>query len=140
MKTRGVFIDMTDTQINEKGARDYIRAARILTDHGGNSPPMGPINHNRGLAAEIAFKLCLEKRGVANPSIHDLVALHGMCPDVQLSEKQLADLDLLNAEYYGPRNLRFPSRYRSSNTRAFVSPGQDSVESLLETILSQQNP
>lgn len=128
---------MTDTQINEKGAQQYIRAARILTDAGG---PVGPTIHCRGLAIEIALKLCMEHRGLGNPHTHDLEALYKKCGDVRLSDEDLNRLRLLNDEYIGSGDLKYPSRYRSSHMRGYTTPGQDLVESMLAAILSQQAP
>lgn len=131
---------MTDTQINEKGARDYIRASRILWDNGGRSPPMGPINNCRGVAVEIALKLCILNRGEDHKKQHDLNVLRGICPDVLLSAEELDSLEKLNVQYVKDGEFTYASRYRPNAGRAFVSPGQDQVESLLESILAQQNP
>ena len=130
---------MKDKQINEKGARDYIKAARLLaaSDEG----LIGPLNHCQGLAIEIALYVCSDKRGKEipkGPNGHNLLALHELCPDVVLTQQQAEDLQLINVNYIGDGSLSYPSRYRSSRLRVVTSTGQNMVESLLDAILSQQ--
>ena len=130
-----------DPQINEKGARDYIRAARILTDD--EDPPRGPIIQCQGQAIEIALKLCLVKRGKTNPEHHDLVRLHKKeCPDITLSDRELQVLKKLNGYYFEDKRdkIKYSGRYRPSSGRVITMPGQQEIESLLESLLSQQNP
>lgn len=130
---------MTDTQINEKGARDYIRAARVLADN--REGLIGPLTQCQGQAIEIALKVCIQKRGKNPPKGrqgHDLLALHALCPDVVLTKAQANDLWLINKNYVRDGLLTYPSRYRSSNGRVVISAGQEAVEALFEAILSQQ--
>ena len=128
---------MTDTQINEKGARDYIRAAQVLADS--REGLIGPLTQCQGQAIEIALKVCIEKRGknpAKGPQGHDLLALHALCPDVLLTKEQSNDLQLINKNYIRDGSLSYPSRYRSSKGRVVSSAGQDAVEALFEAILS----
>jgi hypothetical protein len=130
---------MKDTQINEKGARDYIKAARLLA--ASDEVLIGPLTHCQGLAIEIALKVCIDKRGKEipkGPNGHNLLALHELCPDVVLTQQQAEDLQLINVNYIGDGSLSYPSRYRPSRGRVVTSTGQDAVESLLNAILSQQ--
>ena len=134
-----MLVTMTDTQINEKGARDYVQAARILADS--QEVLIGPLTQCQGQAIEIALKVCIAKRKKnppKGPQGHDLIALHALCSDVVLTKQQLKDLESINKNYVKDGSLSYPSRYRSSKTRVVLSPGQDAVESLFETILSQQ--
>ena len=130
---------MNDTQINEKGARDYIKAAGLLA--ASDEVLIGPLTHCQGLAIEIALKVCIDKRGKKIPKWpngHNLLALHKLCPDVVLTQQQSEDLQLINVNYIGDGSLSYPSRYRPSRGRVVISTGQDAVESLLNAILSQQ--
>ena len=130
---------MKDTQINEKGARDYIKAARILAAN--EEVLIGPLTHCQGLAIEIALKVCIDKRGKEipkGPKGHDLLALHALCPDVVLTQEQSEDLQLINRNYIGDSSLSYPSRYRPTRGRVVNATGQDAVELLLDAILSQQ--
>jgi len=130
---------MKDTQINEKGARDYIKAARLLAVS--DEVLIGPLTHCQGLAIEIALKVCIDKRGKEipkGPNGHNLLALHQLCPNVVLTQQQSEDLQLINVNYIGDGSLSYPSRYRPSRGRVVTSTGQDAVESLLNAILSQQ--
>ena len=127
---------MKDTQINEKGARDYIKAARLLA--ASDEVLIGPLTHCQGLAIEIALKVCIDKRGKEIPKRHSLLALHELCPDVVLTQQQTEDLQLINVNYIGDGSLSYPSRYRPSRGRVVTSTGQDAVEFLLNAILSQQ--
>ncbi|MEO1037026.1 MAG: hypothetical protein AAFX44_15835 [Pseudomonadota bacterium] len=130
---------MKDTQINEKGARDYIKAARILSDS--DEVVTGPLNHCQGLAIEIALKVCIAKQSKEIPKGrdgHNLLVLRQKCPHIVLTQQQLADLQSINTNYIGDGSLSYPSRYRASRGRVVTSPGQDAVESLLKSILSQQ--
>jgi hypothetical protein len=106
---------MTDTQSNEKGARDYIRAARVLADS--REVLIGPLTQCQGQAIEIALKVCIEKRGKKppkGPQGHDLLALHALCPDVLLTKEQSNDIQLINKNYIRDGSLSYPSRCRSS--------------------------
>lgn len=130
---------MNDTQINEKGARDYIKAAGLLA--ASDEALIGPLTHCQGLAIEIALKVCIGKRGKKIPkgrNGHNLLALHELCPDVVLTQQQSKDLQLINENYIGDGSLSYQSRYRPSRGRGAISTGQDAVESLFNAILSQQ--
>ena len=127
---------MKDTQINEKGARDYNKAARLLA--ASDEVLIGPLTHCQGLAIEIALKVCIDKRGNEIPQVHNLLTLHKLCPDLALTQQQTEDLQLINVNYIGDGSLSYPSRYRPSRGRVVTSTGQDAVESLLNAILSQQ--
>lgn len=134
---------MTDSQINEKGARDYIRAARTLNDHLSEHNAVGPLSHCQGQAIEIALKVCIEKRSGEVPrgrQGHNLEFLCGMCPDLNLSDNERNVLNWLNKEYIGSGALSYPSRYRPNAGRVLLRPGQVDIESLLEAILQQQDP
>src|SRR6056297_1257946 len=124
---------MADNQINEKGARDYIRAARTLNEHLSEHNAVGPLNHCQGQAIEIALKVCIEKRGgriPRGPRGHNLEYLLGMCTDLHLSSNELNILEWLNKEYIGSGELSYPSRYRPNSGRVLITPGQVDIESL----------
>jgi|SRR6056297_585216 len=134
---------MADNQINEKGARDYIRAARTLNDHLSEHNAVGPLSHCQGQAIEIALKVCIEKRGgriPKGPQGHNLEFLCEKCPDLDLSANERDILEWLNQEYIGTGELSYPSRYGPNAGRVLLRPGQVDIESLLEAILRQQVP
>tara|TARA_R110002096_G_C14617712_1_gene723898 strand:+ start:155 stop:562 length:408 start_codon:yes stop_codon:yes gene_type:complete len=134
---------MTDSQINEKGALDYIKAARTLTDHFAEHNAFGPLSHCQGQAIEIALKVCIGKRGGEIPrgrDGHDLQRLLAKCPDIVLSANERNILEWLNKEYIGSGELSYPSRYRPNAGRVLLRPGQVDIESLMEAILQRQDP
>src|SRR6056297_3572128 len=107
---------MADNQINEKGARDYIRAARTLNDHLSEHNAVGPLSHCQGQAIEIALKVCIEKRGgriPKGPQGHNLEFLCEKCPDLDLSANERDILEWLDREYIGAGELSYRSRYRA---------------------------
>lgn len=137
--------DQLDTQINAKGVRDYIKAARILSNNQG--APVGPILMCRGQALEIALKLFLERRGLLDLKKkhrhHRLANLYADCTNapnpLTLTSDQVRVIDELHRHHYWDGDLRYTSRYRPNRGRVVTSPGQDAVEGLVETILTQAN-
>jgi hypothetical protein len=138
----GCQVGQPDAQINEKGARDYIAAARILSDHKG--APIGPILFCRGQAIEIALKWFLVRRSTFDAGAHEhhrLNDLHAACErtpnPLALKADQVRVINWLHPHHHRDAGLRQSSRYRPDRGRVVVSSGQDVVESLVETILVQ---
>jgi hypothetical protein len=137
-----------DRQLNDKGARDYIQAARILSDHGGLT---GPTLFCRGQAVEIALKFFLRRRDAYVPKSfkqgghkhHQLNELYAACTTtlkepLALAPDQVLVINDLHLHHYEDGDLEFPDRFRSDKLRPVTTyGGQGHVEALVETIVAQ---
>ncbi|QPK62030.1 HEPN domain-containing protein [Methylomonas sp. LL1] len=124
-----------NTEINWKGIGDYISAARTISQHG-TSNTSGPRIHCQGLALELALKYYLWDKNGAYPGTHDLEALaFNKCQDLNFSDEEIVGIKNLNSQYLVDGEFPYPSRYRPSAGRVFVSISQDVLEIVISKII-----
>ncbi len=126
---------MSDAGANEKGAKIYIEAARILTDNGGHT---APIVQCQGQAVELALKAYMSERGIPYPKSHNLVELLEISSDLILTGAGRDVLKQLNTYYFRKEDQPFPSRYRKPSGDVWTSPGQKQIESIVGSVLKQR--
>ena len=57
------------------------------------------------------------------------------CQDLNFSEEEMAGIKNLNKQYLVDGEFPFPSRYRPTSGRIFVSPSQDILEEVISKIV-----
>jgi hypothetical protein len=122
--------------ISWKGISDYLQASRIIHLYG-NSNTSGPRILCQGLTLELSLKhVALERRGSYTVT-HDLERLAFVeCNDISFTDSEKTDLSNHNKQYLLDGKFPFPSRYRPSTFRVFISIPQEKIESLVFKILS----
>ncbi len=126
---------MSDAGANEKGAKIYIEAARILTDNGGHT---APIVQCQGQAVELALKAYLSEREIPYRKTHDLDELLKKSAGLTLTGAERDVLANLNTYYFQKNDQSFPSRYRKPSGDVWTTPGQQQIESIVARILKQR--
>lgn len=122
-------------EINWKGIRDYLSAARTLAEHG-SSNTSGPRILCQGLALELALKFYLRDKTGTYPGTHDLATLAtNHCRDVEFSTEEVGSIQQLNHQYLGDGENPYPSRYRPSAMRVVTSMTQPTLDDLIARII-----
>jgi HEPN domain-containing protein len=84
----------------------------------------------------LALKYYLWDKKGAYPGTHDLETLaFKECQDLNFSEEEMAGIKNLNKQYLEDGEFPYPSRYRPTSGRIFVSPSQDILEEVISKIV-----
>ena len=124
-----------EEEINWKGIGDYLSAARTISQHG-TSNTSGPRIHCQGLALELALKYYLWDKKRTYPGTHDLELLAlEECQDLIFTEEEKVRIKNQNSQYLKDGEFPYPSRYRPTTTRVFLSISEEHLEALISKII-----